>query len=253
MIAAQVDQQKASGNTGHQVENLLGSLFIIVLLVLIFRSLTLALATIAPALFSVLISGPLVAEAAKHGLQVSPARAVPDDRAGARRWHGLRAVPGVPGPRGAARDAARRAGALCHGPVGPSRQPRPATSSIPGGRPGTLSPRSVTRVGESITFSAATVIAAVLTLLLASFSFYSDLGLPFAIALGVTLRRRADPAARRCCRIRLSLLAHEADALSSAFFGKPKLLPWSIQGTGQGRAPGAGSPAASSATRRQPW
>ena len=37
------------------------ALFIIVLLVLIFRSLTLALVTIAPAVFSVIISGPLVA------------------------------------------------------------------------------------------------------------------------------------------------------------------------------------------------
>ena len=70
-IAVQVDQQKASGNTGNQVENY-SALFIIVLLVLIFRSFTLALVTIAPAVFSVIISGPLVAEAAQHGLQVSP-------------------------------------------------------------------------------------------------------------------------------------------------------------------------------------
>ena len=42
------------------------------LLVLIFRSFTLALVTIAPAVFSVIIAGPLVAEAAQHGLQVSP-------------------------------------------------------------------------------------------------------------------------------------------------------------------------------------
>ena len=66
-----MDQQKASGNTGNQVEQY-SALFIIVLLVLIFRSLTLALVTIAPAVFSVIISGPLVAEAAQHGLQVSP-------------------------------------------------------------------------------------------------------------------------------------------------------------------------------------
>src|SRR2546430_5033704 len=70
-VAVQVDQQKASGNTGNQVENY-SALFIIVLLVLIFRSFTLALVTIAPAVFSVIISGPLVAEAAQHGLQVSP-------------------------------------------------------------------------------------------------------------------------------------------------------------------------------------
>ena len=70
-VAVQVDQQKASGNTGNKVQDL-SLIFIIVLLVLIFRSLTLAITTVLPALFSVLISGPLVAEAAKHGLQVSP-------------------------------------------------------------------------------------------------------------------------------------------------------------------------------------
>src|SRR4029077_12203848 len=53
-VAVQVDQQKASGNTGNQVETY-SALFIIVLLVLIFRSFTLALVTIAPAVFSVII------------------------------------------------------------------------------------------------------------------------------------------------------------------------------------------------------
>ncbi len=69
--AVQVDEQKASGNTGNKVQDL-SLVFIILLLVLIFRSLTLAVTTVVPALFAVLISGPLVAEAAKHGLQVSP-------------------------------------------------------------------------------------------------------------------------------------------------------------------------------------
>src|SRR5215467_11319983 len=69
-VAVGVDQQKASGNAGNQVE-LLAALFIIVLLVIIFRSLTLALVTMAPAFISVVIAGPLVAEAAHHGLQVS--------------------------------------------------------------------------------------------------------------------------------------------------------------------------------------
>ena len=43
------------------------------------------------------------------------------------------------------------------------------------------------RVGESITFSAATVIAALLSLLVATFEFYSDLGIPLAIGIGVML------------------------------------------------------------------
>src|SRR5215469_1270586 len=70
-LAVQVDQQKANGNQGGRIQNL-SALFIIVLLVLIFRSLTLALTTLIPAIVSVEISGPLVAEAAHHGLQVSP-------------------------------------------------------------------------------------------------------------------------------------------------------------------------------------
>jgi RND superfamily putative drug exporter len=69
--AISVDQQKATGNTGSRVQDL-SLLFIIVLLVLIFRSLSLALTTVAPALMAVLVSGPLVGEAALHGLEVSP-------------------------------------------------------------------------------------------------------------------------------------------------------------------------------------
>ena len=91
--------------------------------------------------------------------------------------------------------------------------------------------RSVTRVGESITFSAATVIAAVLTLLLASFTFYSDLAVPFAIAIAVTLVAALTllPA---LLSIRLSLLAAKR-TLFRAMFGRPKLLPWNIQSSGK--------------------
>jgi RND superfamily putative drug exporter len=86
-------------------------------------------------------------------------------------------------------------------------------------------------VGESITFSAATVIAAVLTLLLATFSFYSDLGVPFAIAIGVILIAGLTllPA---LLSIRLSLLAVKRSLFRSVF-GRPKLLPWNIQGSGK--------------------
>ena len=46
---------------------------------------------------------------------------------------------------------------------------------------------AVERVGESITFSAATVIAALLSLLFATFEFYSNLGIPLAIGIAVML------------------------------------------------------------------
>jgi len=228
-IAAQVDQQKASGNTGSQLQ-IVSLVFIIGLLVLIFRSFTLALTTVAPALFSVLISGPLVAEAAKHGLQVSPLaqfllivlvlgagtdyglflvfRVREELRA---EQHGA-AGENYPGSRGLGSSLLAD---LIH--------PRPpARSAIV---------RSVTKVGESITFSAATVIAAVLTLLFATFSFYSDLAIPFAIAIGVILIAGLTllPA---LLSIRLSLLAMKR-SLFRRVFGRPKLLPWNIQGSGK--------------------
>src|SRR5260370_26585350 len=46
---------------------------------------------------------------------------------------------------------------------------------------------ALSRVGESITFSAATVIAALLTLMLATFGLYSSLGAPLAIAIALML------------------------------------------------------------------
>jgi len=228
-IAISVDQQKASGNTGGKVQDF-SALFIIVLLVLIFRSLTLALTTLAPAFISVLISGPLVGEAAKHGLQVSPLAQflLIVLVLGAGTDYGLFLVFRV-------REELR---ALPHGTQGESY---PGSRSAPGSMLRDLARartpaaeaiiRSVTRVGESITFSAATVIAAVLTLLLASFTFYSDLGVPFAIAIGVTLVAALTllPA---LLSIRLSLLAVKR-TLFRTMFGRPKLLPWNIQGSGK--------------------
>ena len=46
---------------------------------------------------------------------------------------------------------------------------------------------AVTRVGETITFSALTVIAALLSLLVATFQIYSQLGIPLAIGIGTML------------------------------------------------------------------
>jgi RND superfamily putative drug exporter len=219
-IAVQVDQQKANGNQSGQIAKY-SSLLIIVLLVLIFRSLTLALVTLAPALLSVIISGPLVAAAAQHGLKVSPLAQflMIVLVLGAGTDYGLFLVFRV-------REQLRIA--RHDGGPGPSvwddlRRPRePARQAII---------TSITKVGESITFSAATVIAAVLTLLLASFPFYADLGVPFGIAIGVTLLAALTllPA---LLSIRLSLLGVKR-TLFQRMFGRPKLLPWDIQGSGK--------------------
>jgi RND superfamily putative drug exporter len=219
-FAVQVDQQKANGNQGGQIERY-SALLIIVLLVLIFRSLSLALVNLAPALISVVISGPLVAAAAQHGLKVSPIAQflMIVLVLGAGTDYGLFLVFRV-------REQLRIA--KHDGGPGPSvwadlRGPRePARQAIV---------TSVTKVGESITFSAATVIAAMLTLLLASFPFYADLGIPFAIAIGVTLLAALTllPA---LLSIRLSLLGVKRTLFQRAF-GRPKLLPWNIQGAGK--------------------
>jgi putative drug exporter of the RND superfamily len=228
-LAIQVDQQKASGNTGNKVQAL-SLVFVILLLVFIFRSFSLALTTVLPALLSVTIAGPLVAEAAKHGLQVSPLAQLLLIVLviGAGTDYGLFLVFRVREELRArehetAGDYYPGAGGLGGSIRRDLLHPRPVASEA--------IVWSVTRVGESITASAATVIAAVLTLLVASFSFYSDLGWPFAIAVGVILLAGLTvlPA---LLSIRLSLLAVKR-SLFRAWFGKPKLLPWSIQGTGQ--------------------
>jgi RND superfamily putative drug exporter len=226
--AVQVDEQKATGNTGNKVQDL-SLVFIILLLVLIFRSLTLAVTTVLPALFSVLISGPLVAEAAKHGLQVSPLAQflLIVLVLGAGTDYGLFLVFRTREElRSAGHDVTGMDGAPEHGFF------RSVAADLAGSRPAarTALVEAVTRVGESITFSAATVIAAVLTLLAASFPFYSNLGIPFAIAIGVTLLAGLTllPA---LLSIRLSLLAIKR-TIFKAVFRRPKLLPWSIQGKG---------------------
>jgi RND superfamily putative drug exporter len=228
-IAVQVDQQKASGNTGNQVQDL-SALFIIVLLILIFRSFTLALATLGPAFISVIIAGPLVAEAARHGLQVSDIVQLLMIvlMLGAGTDYGLFLVFRV-------REELRAEGHATQGEYYPGS--RGLGGSVYGDLMHARPParqaitRSVTKVGESISASAATVIVAVLTLLLASFPFYSNMAIPFAIAIGVILVAGLTllPA---LLSLRLSLLAVKR-AVFHAVFGRPKLLPWSVQVTGK--------------------
>ena len=157
-IAINVDQQAKSGTTGNQVE-LLSALFILVLLLLIFRSLLAPLITLLPAFLSVAIAGPLVGEAANAGLKVSQLAQLLLIVLvlGAGTDYGLFLVFRV---RENLRDGA---------------DPKDAVRS------------ALTRVGETITFSAATVIAALLSLLVATFQIYSQLGIPLAIGIGTML------------------------------------------------------------------
>jgi putative drug exporter of the RND superfamily len=157
-IAINVDQQAKSGDTGNQIE-FVSVLFILVLLLLIFRALLAPLLTLLPAFFAVAISGPLVGEAAHAGLKVSQLAQLMLIVLvlGAGTDYGLFLVFRV---RENMREGA---------------EPKEAVRA------------AVTRVGETITFSALTVIAALLSLLVATFQIYSQLGIPLAIGIGTTL------------------------------------------------------------------
>ena len=172
-VAVQVDQQKKTGSTGNQ-EEALTIVFILVLLLLIFRSLLAPLITIIPAFMAVAISGPLVAEAATAGLKVSQIAQLMLIVLvlGAGTDYGLFLVFRV--------REELRAGI----------EPKDAVQ------------RALTRVGESITFSAATVIAALLTLLAATFQIYSQLGDPAGDRHRRDAAGRADPAARAAGHLR---------------------------------------------------
>ncbi len=157
-LAIQVDQQKQSGNTGNEIE-IVALLFILVLLFLIFRSVLAPFITVIPALLTVSIAGPIVAELANHGLKVSSLAQLLLTVLvlGAGTDYGLFLVFRV--------RENLRAGQANHDAV----------------------VNALTKVGESITFSALTVIAALLSLLAASFQIYSNLGIPLAIGIGVML------------------------------------------------------------------
>jgi putative drug exporter of the RND superfamily len=126
----------------------LSIVFILVLLLVVFRSLLAPLLALAPAVLVIQLAGPIIAEASKAGLPVSSLTQILllVLALGAGTDYGLFLVFRV--------REELRAGLAPHDAV----------------------IQALSRVGESITFSAATVIAALLTLLLATFGLYSSLG-----------------------------------------------------------------------------
>ena len=157
-LAINVDQQKQSGNTGNEVQGA-AFIFILILLFLIFRSVLAPFITVIPALLSVTIAGPIIGELGNHGLKVSSLSQLLLIVLvlGAGTDYGLFLVFRV-------RENLRN-GQVNHDAV----------------------VNALTRVGESITFSALTVIAALLSLLAATFQIYSQLGIPLAIGIAVML------------------------------------------------------------------
>jgi len=157
-VASRTDTNATSGKTGGQVQ-WFSIAFVIALLVAVFRSALAPLIAVLPAVVVVLVAERLTAEAAVHGLGVSQIASL------------LLIVLVL----GAGTDYAlflmfrvreeMRAGLRCHEAI----------------------VLSVARVGETITFSACVLIAALLSLATATFSLYSGLAVPLAIAIGLML------------------------------------------------------------------
>ena len=157
-LAIQVDTITASGSSQSQTQDF-SLLFIVLLLVLAFRALIAPIVTLLPAVFVLILSGPVIAESTKLGVQVSSITQLLLIVLilGAGTDYGVFLVFRV-------REELRR-----------GLSPHEAVI------------QSVSRVGESITFSAFTVIAALLTLVLAEFAFYQSLGPALAIGIALML------------------------------------------------------------------
>jgi len=157
-VATNVANQQQSNKTGNQIQSF-SILFIIVLLFIIFRALLAPFVTLIPAVMVLLVAGSFIGALGSEGLKISFFTQILLIvlLLGAGTDYGLFLVFRV-------REEMRS-----------GTDPKESVA------------KSVARVGESITASAATVTVALLTLTLASFGIYHDLGIPLAIGIVVML------------------------------------------------------------------
>jgi len=155
-LPSAVDNQNSQAHAQKLTEDL-SVLIILVMLIIVFRAVAAPLVTLVPAIWVLLMSGAIIAEVSKAGLQVSTITETMLTvlLLGAGTDYGLFFIMRV------------------------------REEMADGASPHRAIEQAGRYVGESITFSAGTVIVALLTLLLASFGLYSGLG-P-ALALGVFL------------------------------------------------------------------
>ena len=153
-----VDQQKESRTSQNDIQRF-SLLFIIVLLLIAFRALLAPLVTLIPAALVLALASPVIAGATHLGVQVSSITQfiLIVLVLGAGTDYGLFLVFRT-------REELRR-----------GLEPKDAVR------------RAVSTVGESITFSALIVIAALMSLVIAQFSFYQSLGPALAIGIALML------------------------------------------------------------------
>lgn len=157
-LVAAVDQENSNSSGRNKTEGYT-VLLILVLLFLVFRSALAPIVTLVPAGIALTVAQPVIAESTKIGVQVGFITQILLIVLilGAGTDYGLFLVFRV-------REELRN-----------GLEPKEAVV------------KALSRVGESITYSAATVVAALLALLLASFGMYKGLGPALAIGLGVML------------------------------------------------------------------
>ncbi|HEX4755625.1 MAG TPA: MMPL family transporter [Candidatus Dormibacteraeota bacterium] len=153
-----IDSQSQSGNSRSSIQSL-SLLLIVVLLLVAFRALLAPLITLFPALLVLLLSSPVIAGATQIGVQASSITQfiLIVLVLGAGTDYGLFLVFRV--------REELRGGA----------EPKDAVRT------------AVSTVGESITFSALTVMAALMSLVVAQFGLYQSLGPALAIGIGLML------------------------------------------------------------------
>jgi putative drug exporter of the RND superfamily len=157
-VATAVANNKSSNKSSNKIQQF-SILLIIVLLLLVFRSIPAAIVTLIPSALALVISMRLIGGLGSSGLKISAITQVLLIilLLGAGTDYGLFLVFRV-------REELRA-----------GRDPHDAVR------------HALVRVGESISASAGTVILALLTLLLASFGIYHDLGAPLAVGMAVML------------------------------------------------------------------
>jgi RND superfamily putative drug exporter len=153
-----VDSQSQSGSSRNSIQSL-SLLLIVVLLLVAFRALLAPLITLLPALIVLLLSSPVIAGATRIGVQASSITQfiLIVLVLGAGTDYGLFLVFRM-------REEMRN-----------GAEPKDAVRT------------AVRTVGESITFSALTVMAALMTLIIAQFGLYQSLGPALAIGIGLML------------------------------------------------------------------